>query len=378
MLENAGNPIVSPYHIWIFSSCAASSANFSQPVQLRVDNFNQVMAGCKLSVTLEIENLIPQSDSVSFVTVEINSLDDFHPLTLAKNLSVLNPLTEACQAISARLENKIDENRFNEILTLHRTHPLLQSIVNNILKADNTPDESAVQQPSQDDEAIDRLFGMLDLGEQLVENPQHDDSGKNLFSRSYQALLTTSLHDIQRVLFQQLNKIIHHEEFQKLEQTWRGLKRVVDALPEDDSVILTLINQIKTGFALRLVELLETTGEHELPILVLHDFVINCTPADLTLLDEIAISSEAFQVMSVVNLSNHFMGQSSTKSLLQSENELSRLFAQPQYVKWKTLRSKPHARWLICCFNRFLLRPVYSRHKHGHGHLAFRSACEWS
>src|SRR6266550_8879461 len=48
-------------------------------------------------------------------------------------------------------------------------------------------------------------------------------------SADAEAMINQRIADIDRVLSAQLNEILHHEAFQKLESTWRGLKYLMDS-----------------------------------------------------------------------------------------------------------------------------------------------------
>jgi len=362
MSDPANSNIFVPYHIWVFAQCNTSSDNRGHATAISTQNFDQVMASYHIEIMLEIENLIPQSDSVSFVSLPIKSIEDFHPYSIASNVEVLKPLFASHQTLKKRLEEKITEAQCNEILIHHQTHPLIGNTLNNVINAVNETTVVTQKTANNDDKEIDRLFGMLDLGEQSVEAPSSLGKSADTFSQSYRALLNTSMHEIQRTLFQQLDKIIHNNQFQALEQTWRGLKFLVDALPDNESIVLTLLNTDKNNLASDYTNAISNIDETLLPSLTIFDVEINCTANDLTALDDIAISSEAYQVPTIINLSNNFMGKTRAQSLIGSANDLSRLFSQPQYVKWKSLRSKSHGRWITTCFNRFLLRAPYNRH----------------
>src|SRR5579872_1454849 len=47
---------------------------------------------------------------------------------------------------------------------------------------------------------------------------------------------------IDDLVARQVNAILHHPKFQKLEASWRGLKYLVEKLPEDDSVKIKVLS----------------------------------------------------------------------------------------------------------------------------------------
>ena len=52
---------------------------------------------------------------------------------------------------------------------------------------------------------------------------------------------------IDKKLTEQVNKIIHHEDFQKLESAWRGLHYLVNNTETDEQLKIRVINVSKTG-----------------------------------------------------------------------------------------------------------------------------------
>jgi len=362
MIESNTTSAVHPYHIWIFAPCDNKESATPTSHELNLLNFNQVLSTFKLEVTLELEELIPQSDSVSLVSLPIKTVEDFHPLRIAANIAPLKPLLDCHQTIKRRLEEKISDAQCKELISQYQSHPLIGGSVNNVLNANNETVVATPQSSNKENQDIDRLFGLLDLGDQVDESSPQDNQSDESLSPAYKGILSTSLHEIQRPLFQHINKVLQSDNLQALEQTWRGLKFLVDKLPENGNIVLTLFNTSKNSLALNYTNAIASADESRLPALVVFDFEVNCTSHDLTMLSDIAISCEDYQAPSIINLSNSFMGKTNAQALLGTGNDLARMFSQPQYIKWKSLREKTEARWVTSCFNRFLLRAPYNRH----------------
>src|SRR5437867_12334246 len=51
--------------------------------------------------------------------------------------------------------------------------------------------------------------------------------------------------EIDKKLTQQLNEIMHHDDFQKLEGTWRGLKYLVDQTETGEALKIRVLNVTK-------------------------------------------------------------------------------------------------------------------------------------
>ena len=63
--------------------------------------------------------------------------------------------------------------------------------------------------------------------------------------RSIQAIIA----EIDRKLTEQINLILHHEEFQKLEGSWRGLHYLVNNTETDEMLKIRVMNITKEGAA---------------------------------------------------------------------------------------------------------------------------------
>ena len=51
--------------------------------------------------------------------------------------------------------------------------------------------------------------------------------GAITYSEDTEAMLTSQIAELDRLVSDQLNAILHHEKFQKLEGTWTGLRYLV-------------------------------------------------------------------------------------------------------------------------------------------------------
>ncbi|MDH5258891.1 MAG: type VI secretion system contractile sheath large subunit [Gammaproteobacteria bacterium] len=369
-----------PFRIWVMADFSLAEKSDSQLLRVSRNNLNDVIKNFNIELSIFLDNLIPQSDTRSYIKLPVHSMQDFDPFNVADNVDALAALLQCHQAIKNRLAGKISDQRLHEIIEPYQTDFLVAGVVKRILQG---VDEAIIHQPVQtakvDDEAIDRLFGMLDLGgDQQPKseaepntkgntkgNTKHStestESGGADLTPANQVLLNSCLNDLKRPLFKHLNTILHGEDFQQLEQSWRGLQFLLDAQNDDENIEIAIIDSNKQNLIKIYQLLLSKTVDEELPSVLICDFSTDCTPADMNMMDELAAISEAYQIPAMINLSNQFLGVHHASELLGGSG-LAPLFSQAQYVKWNSLRNKPKARWLLCAFNRFMLRPEYNRH----------------
>lgn len=357
-----------PYTIWVVGEFGVTHYSTAQLHNVNLQNLNDIMRQMEIVLPVTLDRLLPQSDTRSTIKLTFQSISDFEPYRLASRIEVFSALLQCYQAIKNRLAAKISQLRLEEILSNFISDPLAGMSARRILQGVEEQElRTETPKKSADDEDIDRLFSMLDLGDtqSKMAQPQNNIAEQvghvSDLSSAQQALLQTGLNELVRPLFKHLNAILHHDGFQKLEQSWRGLMRLLEGIEDTDLIEIAIINTDKQNLVPIYQDILSRINDDRLPAVLICDFSLDCTPADLHMLDELGQVGQLYQIPAVMNVSNQFLGVHRASELTNNTG-LASLFSQAQYVKWNSLRNKEHARWLICCFNRFLLRPNYTRH----------------
>src|SRR5579883_2349987 len=105
----------------------------------------------------------------------------------------------------------------------------------------------------------------LSLLDQIVEqgrlarDPAAKERGKNLVkefvaqvldgamtvSKDAEAMITARIAQIDHLVSIQLNEVLHHADFQKLESSWRGLKYLMDQSETSDKLKIRVLNVTK-------------------------------------------------------------------------------------------------------------------------------------
>ena len=94
----------------------------------------------------------------------------------------------------------------------------------------------------------------------LARGAETTEKGKNLVrdfvdqvlkgamtvSKDAEAMITARIAEIDRLVSVQLNEVLHHASFQKLEGTWRGLKYLLDQSETSDKLKIRVLNATKT------------------------------------------------------------------------------------------------------------------------------------
>jgi len=171
----------------------------------------------------------------------------------------------------------------------------------------------------------------------------------------------------------QINEVLHHTDFQKLESTWRSIKYLVDHCDFRENVKVELIDVTKDDLIedfedapeipkcglYRTVYSAEygTFGGHPYGALIT-DFQFDAGHEDIRLLQQLAAVSAMAHAPLLANASPKFFGETSYESL-PGLRDLRALFESPQYARWRAFRDSEDSRYVGLCMPRFMLRVPY-------------------
>ena len=176
-------------------------------------------------------------------------------------------------------------------------------------------------------------------------------------------------------LTEQINLILHHEDFQGLEAAWRGLHYLVNNTETDEQLKIKVLNISKKDMGKTLKKFRGTAWDQS-PIfkkiyeeefgqfggepfgLLIGDYYFDHSPQDVQLLGDIAqvaagahtpfISAAAPTVMQMDNWNE-----------LSNPRDLTKIFQTPEYAAWRSLRESEDSRYIGLAMPRFLSRLPY-------------------
>jgi type VI secretion system protein ImpC len=179
--------------------------------------------------------------------------------------------------------------------------------------------------------------------------------------------------DVDRRISAQLNEILHHPDFQKLESAWRGLKFLVDRTDFRENVKVEVLSvskdELLTDFedSPEIVKsgLYRIAYSNEYGVfggkpygLICGNYDFGPGPQDVLLLQKCAAVSAMSHAPFISNASPEFFGEKSHLPLPQLK-DLKSLFEGPLYARWQSFRESEDARYVGLCLPRFLLRLPY-------------------
>lgn len=208
--------------------------------------------------------------------------------------------------------------------------------------------------------------------------------------RSIEAMIAA----LDRKLTEQVNLIIHHEDFQKLEASWRGLHYLVNNTETDEQLKIRVLNISKQDLG-KTLKRFKGTAWDQSPIFkklyeeeygqfggepygcLVGDYHFDHTPPDVELLGEMAKVAAAAHAPFITGAAPSVMQMESWQELA-NPRDLTKIFTTPEYAAWRSLRESDDARYLALCMPRFLSRLPYGAKTNPVDDFAFEEDTEGS
>ncbi len=171
--------------------------------------------------------------------------------------------------------------------------------------------------------------------------------------------LSEAVHSGNAAVGEQLDEILHHPEFQRVESCWLGMDRVCKTVAGKKSVILEILpavrKNLKETFHKKIFEP-EYQSQVDVPLsAVFFDYRFSHEPADLPLLEALAADCAALQAPMIAAVSPLFFQLKNLAHLPNIPDLAEKLHSQP-YASWRRFQTSDVARWVCLTANRFLAR----------------------
>ncbi len=181
--------------------------------------------------------------------------------------------------------------------------------------------------------------------------------------------------ELDKKLSDQVNEILHHSDFQKLEGSWRGLERLVFNTPISTELKIRVMNISKDelrdvfkeykGAAFDQSPLFFKIHEEEFGMFngqpygcLIGDYEFSHRPKDIDILSGIAKIASSSHAPFIAAASPELMDLKSWRDL-NIPPDMARLFDGKQYAAWRGLRESEDSRYLALTLPRTLARRPY-------------------
>lgn len=187
--------------------------------------------------------------------------------------------------------------------------------------------------------------------------------------------INSIIAQIDKKLSEQVSLILHHEDFQKLEGTWRGLRHLVYNTETDETLKIKVLNISRKELA-NTVKKFDGIMFDQSPLfkmiyersygtpggvpygVLIGDYAFDHTAPDVKLIEGISKIAAASHTPFIAGASPNVMGMDSWQEL-DDKRDLTKIFQTADYAPWRSLRESDDSRYIGLTMPRFLSRLPY-------------------
>jgi type VI secretion system protein ImpC len=199
--------------------------------------------------------------------------------------------------------------------------------------------------------------------------------GSMTVTKDAETMINQRIAQIDHLLSIQVNEILHHPTFQKLEASWRGLKYLLDQSETNDKLKIKVLNVSKRELLKDLQRapefdqsaLFKKVYEEEFGVFggapfaaMIGDYQFGKGPEDIELLERISQTAAGAHAPFLSAASPEFFNLESYATL-DAPRDLSKVFDSTEYAKWKSFRQSEDSRYVGLTAPRMLLRLPYGK-----------------
>ncbi len=196
---------------------------------------------------------------------------------------------------------------------------------------------------------------------------------QNKEERVNKNLVDKMIAELDQQMSRQLDEILHHEDFQSLESSWRGLKLLIDRTEFRENIKVEMLNVskddllddfedapevVKSGLYKQVytAEYGQFGGE---PVAVMiANYQLTPSTPDVKLMQYTSSVAAMSHAPFIASAGPEFFDLEDFEGL-PNLKDLKSIFEGPKYAKWNAFRESEDARYVGLTMPRFLLRPPY-------------------
>ena len=199
--------------------------------------------------------------------------------------------------------------------------------------------------------------------------------GHMTVSRDAEATIQARIAQIDKLLSRQLNEVLHHPSFQKLEGTWRGIKYLMDQSETNDMLKIKVLNVSKKDLLKDLQRasefdqsaMFKKVYEEEFGVFggapfgaLMGDYEFGRGPEDIELLERISQVAAAAHAPFISAASPNLLNLSDFTQL-GGPRDIGKIFDSTEYAKWKSFRASEDSRYVALALPHILMRLPYGK-----------------
>jgi len=181
--------------------------------------------------------------------------------------------------------------------------------------------------------------------------------------------------EIDLKMTEQVNQVLHHEDFQQLESAWRGLHHLVNNTETDEMLKIRFMPISKKELG-KTIKKFKGTAWDQSPLFkkvyeeeygqlggepygcLVGDYAFSHSAPDVEILQGMAQIAAAAHAPFITGSDPAVMQMDSWQELT-NPRDLTKIFSTPEYAAWRSLRESEDSRYLGLAMPRFLARLPY-------------------
>lgn len=199
--------------------------------------------------------------------------------------------------------------------------------------------------------------------------------GEVTISRDAEAMINARIAQIDHLVSLQLNEVMHHPSFQKLEGSWRGLKYLLDSSETSTQLKIRVINVSKKELLKDLQRAAEfdqsaafkKVYEDEYGIFggepfgaLIGDYEFTKHPEDIELLEKMSHVAAAAHAPFLTAAGPQLMNMENFADIGQVR-DIAKIYDSTEFAKWKSFRDSEDSRYVGLAMPHILMRLPYGR-----------------
>jgi type VI secretion system protein ImpC len=194
-------------------------------------------------------------------------------------------------------------------------------------------------------------------------------------SKDTEAMINARIAQIDHLISIQLNEILHNEQFQKLEATWRGLKYLLNNSETGTMLKIRILNASKKELLRDMQRapefdqsaVFKKIYEDEYGVFggepfgaIIGDYDFGKHPEDIELLEKMSQVAAAAHAPFLTAAGPDLLNLDSFTSLGQPR-DLAKIYDSTEFAKWKSFRQSEDSRYVGLCVPHILMRLPYGK-----------------
>ena len=198
-------------------------------------------------------------------------------------------------------------------------------------------------------------------------------AGSITMARDTEAMLNARIAQIDKLVSIQLDEVLHHPDFQKLEGTWRGLRYLLAQSETGEQLKVKVLNVPKKDLLRDLQRapefdqsaLFKKVYEEEYGVFggspfgaLLGDYEFDRSGQDIELLEKMAQVASASHAPFITGTSPDMLNLESFTQM-DAPRDMAKVFDSSEFAKWKAFRASEDSRYVALTLPRILLREPF-------------------